>query len=35
MGPIILIQLATGLGVLARADLVKSVMDQKTMAGPF
>ena len=35
MGPIILIQLATGLGVLARAALVKSVMDQKTMAGPF
>ena len=28
-------QLATGLGVLARAALVKSIMDQKTMAGLF
>ncbi|GMY26530.1 Chaperone protein dnaJ-like protein [Fagus crenata] len=35
MGPIVLTQLATGLSVLAGAALVKSVMDQKTMAGPF
>ncbi|CAL8993696.1 unnamed protein product [Prunus brigantina] len=34
-GPIVLTQLATGLGVLAGAVLVKSVMDQKPMAGPF
>ena len=35
MGLIVLTQLATGLGVLARVALVKSVMDQKAMAGPF
>uniref|UniRef100_A0A2C9USM5 Uncharacterized protein n=1 Tax=Manihot esculenta TaxID=3983 RepID=A0A2C9USM5_MANES len=35
MGPIVLTQLATGLSVLAGAVLVKSVMDQKPMAGPF
>ncbi|KAK3443336.1 uncharacterized protein LOC120290308 [Eucalyptus grandis] len=35
MGPIVLTQLATGLSVLAGAALVKSVMDQKPMAGPF
>ena len=35
MGLIVLTQLATGLGVLAGAALVKSVVDQKTMAGPF
>ncbi|KAK3040863.1 hypothetical protein RJ639_029207 [Escallonia herrerae] len=34
MGPIVLTQLATGLGVLAGAALVKSVMDQNPMAGP-
>lgn len=31
----LLSQLATGLSVLAGAVLVKSVMDQKPMAGPF
>ena len=35
MGPIVLTQLATGLSVLAGAVLVKSVMDQKPMAGPL
>lgn len=35
MGPMLLSQLATGLSVLAGAVLVKSVMDQKPMAGPF
>ncbi|KAK7832275.1 hypothetical protein CFP56_026662 [Quercus suber] len=35
MGLIVLTQLAMGLGVLAGAALVKSVMDQKAMAGPF
>ena len=35
MSPIVLTQLATGLSVLAGAVLVKSVMDQKPMAGPF
>ncbi|GMN49243.1 hypothetical protein TIFTF001_018407 [Ficus carica] len=35
MGPIVLTQVATGLSVLAGAVLVKSVMDQKPMAGPF
>ncbi|TKY47768.1 hypothetical protein E2542_SST29829 [Spatholobus suberectus] len=35
MGPMVLSQLATGLSVLAGAVLVKSVMDQKPMAGPF
>lgn len=35
MGPIVLTQVATGLSVLAGAALVKSVMDQKPMAGPF
>ncbi|KAG2706611.1 hypothetical protein I3843_05G099500 [Carya illinoinensis] len=35
MGPIVLTQLATGLSVLAGAALVKSVMDQNPMAGPF
>ncbi|KAF2286490.1 hypothetical protein GH714_017318 [Hevea brasiliensis] len=35
MGPIVLTQLATGLSVLAGAVLVKSVMEQKPMAGPF
>ena len=35
MGPIVLTQLATGLGVLAGLALVKLVMDQKTMASPF
>ena len=35
MDPIALTQLAMGLGVLARAALVKSVMDQKTIASPF
>ncbi|KAI9084295.1 hypothetical protein K1719_033802 [Acacia pycnantha] len=35
MGPLVATQLATGLGVLAGAVLVKSVMDQKPMAGPF
>ena len=35
MGLIILTQLAMGLGVLAGVALVKSVMDQKTMVGPF
>ncbi|KAM7464747.1 hypothetical protein LguiA_032868 [Lonicera macranthoides] len=34
MGPIVLSQLATGLGLLAGAYLVKSVIDQKPMAGP-
>ncbi|KAG5227945.1 hypothetical protein OIU76_017451 [Salix suchowensis] len=34
MGPIVLTQLATGLSVLAGAVLVKSVMNQKPMAGP-
>uniref|UniRef100_A0A7C9D9I9 Uncharacterized protein n=1 Tax=Opuntia streptacantha TaxID=393608 RepID=A0A7C9D9I9_OPUST len=35
MGPIALTQLATGLSVLAGAAIVKSVMDQMPMAGPF
>ncbi|WVZ04976.1 hypothetical protein V8G54_018322, partial [Vigna mungo] len=35
MGPVVLSQLATGLSVLAGAVIVKSVMDQKPMAGPF
>ncbi|XP_054806977.1 uncharacterized protein LOC129309424 [Prosopis cineraria] len=35
MIPVVLSQVATGLSVLAGAVLVKSVMDQKTMAGPF
>ncbi|XP_041014260.1 uncharacterized protein LOC121257356 [Juglans microcarpa x Juglans regia] len=35
MGPVVLTQLATGLSVLAGAVLVKSVMEQKPMAGPF
>ncbi|CAN8267748.1 unnamed protein product [Cochlearia groenlandica] len=35
MGPIAITQLATGLTVLAGAVFVKSVMDQKPMAGPF
>ena len=35
MDPIVLTQLAMGLGVLARAALVKSVVDQKTMTSPF
>ncbi|GAU16647.1 hypothetical protein TSUD_325970 [Trifolium subterraneum] len=35
MGPLVLSQLATGLSVLAGAVLVKSVLDQKPMAGPF
>ncbi|KMT07462.1 hypothetical protein BVRB_6g150800 [Beta vulgaris subsp. vulgaris] len=35
MGPLVLTQVATGLSVLAGAALVKSVMDQNTMAGPF
>ncbi|CAH8342672.1 unnamed protein product [Eruca vesicaria subsp. sativa] len=36
MGPIVITQLATGLSVLAGAVLVKSVLDQKPMAGgPF
>ncbi|KAF5741167.1 hypothetical protein HS088_TW10G00162 [Tripterygium wilfordii] len=34
-GPIVLTQLATGLSMLAGAALVKSVMDQKPMAGQF
>ncbi|PQM41560.1 uncharacterized protein Pyn_28328 [Prunus yedoensis var. nudiflora] len=34
-GPIVLTQLATGLDFLAGAILVKSVMDQKPMVGPF
>ncbi|XP_031474954.1 uncharacterized protein LOC116247121 [Nymphaea colorata] len=33
MGPIVLTQLATGLGVLAGAVLVKSAIEQKPMAG--
>ncbi|XP_035540630.1 uncharacterized protein LOC109003184 [Juglans regia] len=35
MGPIVLTQLVTGLSVLAGAALVKSIMDQNPMAGPF
>ncbi|EXB81983.1 hypothetical protein L484_001360 [Morus notabilis] len=35
MEPIVLTQVATGLSVLVGAVLVKSVMDQKPMAGPF
>ncbi|KAE8687385.1 putative chlorophyll A/B binding protein [Hibiscus syriacus] len=35
MFPNVLTQVATGLSVLASAVLVKSVMDQKPMAGPF
>lgn len=35
MFPMVLSQVATGLSVLAGAVLVKSVMDHKTMAGPF
>ncbi|KAK8665112.1 hypothetical protein V6N13_005287 [Hibiscus sabdariffa] len=35
MFPAVLTQVATGLSVLAGAVLVKSVMDQKPMAGPF
>ncbi|KAK8537318.1 hypothetical protein V6N13_042251 [Hibiscus sabdariffa] len=35
MDPIVLTQMATGLGVLAGAVFVKSVMDHKPMAGPF
>ncbi|OVA09536.1 hypothetical protein BVC80_9101g58 [Macleaya cordata] len=35
MGPVVAYQLATGLGVLAGAVLVKSVMEQKPMAGPW
>ncbi|KAF9688971.1 hypothetical protein SADUNF_Sadunf01G0043400 [Salix dunnii] len=35
MEPIVLTQLATGLSVLAGAVLVKSVMNQKPMAGPM
>ncbi|CAK9144307.1 unnamed protein product [Ilex paraguariensis] len=34
MGAMVLTQLATGLSLLAGAVLVKSVMDQKPMAGP-
>ncbi|CAO2828987.1 unnamed protein product [Amaranthus hypochondriacus] len=35
MGPLVLAQLATGLSVIAGATIVKSVMDQKPMSGPF
>ncbi|GMJ08191.1 hypothetical protein like AT5G43260 [Hibiscus trionum] len=35
MFPAVLTQVATGLSVLAGAVLVKSVMDQNPMAGPF
>ncbi|KAI4373784.1 hypothetical protein MLD38_011866 [Melastoma candidum] len=35
MGPLALTPLATGLRALAGAALVKTVMDQKTMTGPF
>ncbi|XAR64393.1 hypothetical protein NMG60_11024711 [Bertholletia excelsa] len=34
MGPIVLTQLAAGLSVLAGAALVKTVIDQRPMAGP-
>ncbi|KAM2510808.1 hypothetical protein COP2_035986 [Malus domestica] len=34
-GPIMLTQFATGLGVLASAIFVKSVIDQKPMTYPF
>ncbi|XP_074295685.1 uncharacterized protein LOC141623480 [Silene latifolia] len=35
MSPTVLTQLATGLSVLAGVALVKQVMDQQPMAGPF
>ncbi|CAI9093196.1 OLC1v1028637C1 [Oldenlandia corymbosa var. corymbosa] len=35
MGPIVLTPLATGLSVLAGAVFVKSMMDSKSMFGPF
>ncbi|CAD5333825.1 unnamed protein product [Arabidopsis thaliana] len=35
MSPIVITQLATGLSVLAGAVFIKSVMDQKPMAGQF
>ncbi|KAK9108490.1 hypothetical protein Scep_018191 [Stephania cephalantha] len=35
MGPIVAYQLATGLGVLAGAVLVKSAMEHKPMAGQW
>ncbi|XP_022734434.1 uncharacterized protein LOC111287977 [Durio zibethinus] len=35
MGLIVLTQVSTGLSVLAGAVLVKSVVNQKPMAGPF
>ncbi|KAL2899604.1 Chaperone protein DnaJ [Bienertia sinuspersici] len=35
MGPLILTQLATGLSVIAGAAIVKPVMDQNPMVGPF
>ncbi|KAJ7945555.1 chaperone protein dnaJ-related [Quillaja saponaria] len=35
MSPIVLNQLATGIGMLAAAVFVKSVVDQQHMAGPF
>ncbi|EYU25890.1 hypothetical protein ABFS83_11G070100 [Erythranthe nasuta] len=34
MGPIVLTQLATGLGVLAGAVIVKQLLDQNSMMGP-
>lgn len=35
MSPIVITQLATGISVLAGAVFIKSVMDQKPMAGQF